>query len=69
MLNVLLKQKQNKNLMMFPVLIGKTKMFNHIHYIKSEKGGGLPISISKCQWLGSVIQILLTESQISKFIL
>lgn len=40
------KTKQ-KNLMMFPVLIGKTKILKHIHTFRRKKDG-LTISISKC---------------------
>lgn len=53
--------------MMFPVLIGKTKILKHIHTF-GGKGGWFDNIHQQVLVIGFIIQIFLVKSQVPKFI-
>lgn len=61
------KNETIKNLMMFPVLIDKTKMLKYIQL--GEKRGWFASIHQQVLVTGSITQIFLAKSEISKFIL
>lgn len=70
-MNYAKNKNKTKNLIMFPVLIGKSKTLKQIHTFRRKRGMVCQYPSANQQMLvtGSIIQIFLIKSQIYKFIL